>query len=283
MICTTIESLKKYLPTIINQEYEKYEGEVKDANRWFRREIVGDALYAIISEEPQDAEESWHKLLDLSEAIVARKAYLEGIPSYDLTETSGGFVITRNDNQAPASPERVKALMESISRRLTDSIEDLLEFLESETDYHDAWKGSPTYSLLTDTYIHSLRDFRKYAAFPGSRLDFMAARPAMLSVIKLRIEPVISADLSDEIIEQLRDGDLSENNLLIIENLKFAFANFVAGEVDNAQSYILKVRKYLYNHAADFPAFENSELYTELQALTINKYDTERRIFRAGF
>lgn len=283
MICTTIESLKKYLPTIINQEYEKYEGEVKDANRWFRREIVGDALYGIITQEPAEPEETWSKLLDLSEAIVSRKAYLEGIPSYDLTETSGGFVITRNDNQAPASPERVKALVESISRRLTDSVEDLLEFLEEETDYHDAWKGSPTYSLLTDTYIHSLREFRKYAAFPGNRLDYMAARPAMLSAIKLRIEPVISSDLSDEIIEELRDGDLSESNELIIENLKFAFANFVIGEMDIATSYLLRVRKYLYAHAADFAAFENSELYAEIQALSINKYDTERRLFRAGF
>jgi len=243
MICTSIDTLKKYLPTVINSEYEKYEAEVKDANRWFQREIVGDSLYAVIIEEPDELTEDWQKLLELSEAVVARKAYLEGIPSFDLVETSGGFVVTRNENQVPASPERVRKLEESMKNRLTDSVEDLLTFLEETDFYWTEWKGSPTYSLLTDTYIHSLREFRKYAPYPGSRIDYMNARPAMLAVIKLRIENVISSDLSDEIIEQLRDDMVSDENEEIIENLKYAYANFVIGNIDVGNSLMYREKK----------------------------------------
>jgi len=281
MFCTSIESLKKYLPTVINSEYEKYQAEVLDANRWLRNEVIGAELFDSV--EAGDYFEYIDLLTTHCESVVARKAYLEGIPSFDLTETSAGFVVTRNDNQAPASPERVKKLQESISHRLTDAIESLLQFLEEHSDFHALWKGSPTYALLTDTYIHTLTDFRRYAPWPGSRIEWIAAKPSMLNVIKLKIEPVISTELSECIIEQLRDDDLDEANTSIIQNLKFGFANFCVGDDNAGNSYLYKVRKKLMANPSGFPTWENSELYTAIQASTVNKYDTTRPFFRAGF
>ncbi len=279
MFCTNIEAIRKYLPTVIHSEYSKYESEIREANRWLKNEITGSALWGLMEGESFNDPD----LNELCESVVARKAYLEGIPSFDLTETSGGFVVTRNENQAPASPERVKALKQGIEKRLTDAIESLIQYLEENTQYHDGWKGSPTYAMITETYIHSLTKFRRYAPWTGSRLQWVAARPAMLSVIKLKIEPVISAELSDEIIEQLRDDDLSESNTLILENLRFAFANFVVGQEETGKSYLYRVRKRLIASPADFPAWENSELYAAILASTVNKYDMERPFFRAGF
>lgn len=279
MFCTTIESLKKYLPTVINSEYEKYQAEVMEANRWIENEILGTPLLQIIeSEDFDDA-----VLVDRCEAVVARKAYLEGIPSFDLTETSAGFVVTRNENQAPASPERVKKLQDSIAHRLTDSVESLLQYLEENEYYHETWKVSPAYVIISEIYIHSLTQFRRYAPWPGSRVDWIAARPAMINVIKLKIEPVISTELSEVIIESLRDGDISDGILTIIEDLKFAFANFCTGNESAGNSYLYRVRKKLMANPSEFPAWENSVLYNAILASTVNKYDSTRNIFRGGF
>lgn len=279
MFCTSIEILKKYLPTVINSEYAKYEAEVLEANRWLKSEILGKELFESMEEPDFNDEE----LVGYCEAVVARKAYLEGIPSFDLTETSAGFVVTRNDNQAPASPERVKKLQDSIAHRLTDSIENLFQYLEEHTDYHNDWKGSSTYALLSDTYIHTLSEFRRYAPWPGSRIEWVAAKPGMLNVIRLQIEPVISQELSEEIIEELRDDDLSASNETIINDLKAAYANFVVGQVDTGNAYLYRVRKKLMADPEDFPAWENSELYAAIEASTVDKYDEDRHIFRAGF
>jgi hypothetical protein len=285
MICNSIDILKKYIPTIVNNDFEKYRAEVTEANTWFKKEIAGANLYNTIigALDAEETPQGHLKIIELSEAVVSRKAYLAGIPSYDLTETAGGFVVTRNENQAPASPERVKKLEDAISLRLTDAIEDLLEFLEETAAYHEDWKGSPTYTLLTDIYIKTLRDFRRYATFDGSRLDWIAAKPRMFNTIRLSIWPVISQELSDQIIEQLRDEDLSEKNKTIIEDLRFAFANFFANNPEAGNSYLMRIRKRLLANPADFPAFDNSELYTAIKALAINKYNPERGIFRAGF
>jgi hypothetical protein len=279
MFCTNIETLRKYLPTVIHSEYAKYESEVREANRWMQSEITGDALWEVITAESFDD----LKLTQLCESVVARKAYLEGIPSYDLTETSGGFVVTRNENQAPASPERVRKLQEATEKRLTDAIESLVQYLEQNENYHTPWKGSPTYALMTDIYTHTLTQFRRYAPWPGSRLQWVAARPGMLAVIRLKIEPMISRELSEEIIEQLRDDDLSQPNKDILENLRFAFASYVTGQDEAGKSFLYRIRRVLFTRPADFPAWETSELYSAILASGVNKYDPERPFFRAGF
>ena len=80
-----------------------------------------------------------------------------------------------------------------MAKKLSDAIEDLLEYLEDHADYHDEWKGSPAYTLLSDTYILTLKDFRRYTPFDGNRLAFLAAKPQMMDAIHLEIEPVISS------------------------------------------------------------------------------------------
>lgn len=277
MLVTTIDRMKQLVPVIVGNEFGKYETFVNEAREWLKSEITGKALYDVL-----EAEENII-LLQYCESVVANKAYLSGLPFFDLIETEAGFAVTRTDTKAPASPERVKALKAGVEVWLSDAIERLLEYLEQNSAYHEAWKSSAAYSMLTETYIHTLREFRRYAPFEGNRMDFIKALPAMLDVIHLKIEPVISPDLSDEIIEELRDDDLTESNKEILKNIRFAYANFVVGNENTALSYIAKVRKTLLASPSTYPAFENSDLYAQILATTIEKNTIEKPIFRAGF
>ena len=279
MLCNTIDKLKKYLPTVVSNSFGKYQADVEEANRWLKKEVLGETLYEKAANPDFDNEE----LFSLCEAVIARKAYLEGIPSYDLLETEGGFIVTRNENQAPASPERVRKLQDQVRVKLTDSIEELLYFLENTTEYKEEWKGSEAYTLLKDTYIPTLTEFRRYAPWDKTRVEWVARKATMKKVIRLCIEPVISRELSDEIINQLREGNLSDSNKLIIENLKSAFASYVIGEEETGQSFINRVRKQLLANPAGFPAFNTSELYKTIRENAIDKYNKERPFFRAGF
>lgn len=105
----------------------------------------------------------------------------------------------------------------------------------------------------------------------------------MLDVIHLKIEPIISPELSEEIIEELRDDDMTAANTAILRNLRFAFANYVAGNDDKAHNYLMKVRKVILATPDSYPAFKNSDLYATIQALEIDKNTDEKPIFRAGF
>ena len=166
---------------------------------------------------------------------------------------------------------------------LSESVENLLEFLEEHPDYHDEWKGSPAYSLLSDTFILTVREFRKYAKFDGSRMEWIKLHPEMMNAIMLKIHPRISPELSDQIIEQLRDGDLTPANKAILENLRFAFANFTIGNTDLAESYLVRVRNVITKKLDDYPEFRDSDLYASILANASVKNNPENTIFRAGF
>jgi len=277
MLVDTIDKMTRVIPTIVDDDLTKFETYLADARQWLKREITGKQLFNIL-ESSLDAD-----LLSFAETIVAYKAYFEAIPFVDLIGTSAGFAVTKTDTKAPASRERVDALRMATLKWLSESIENLLEFLEEHPDYHDEWKGSPAYSLLSDTYILTVRDFRKYAQYEGSRLEWIKLHPEMMNAIRLKIDPVISPELSDQVLEQLRDGDLTPANKAILENLRFAFANFTIGNSELAESYLVRVRNGIIKKLADYPAFRDSDLYASILANVITKNKVENPIFRAGF
>jgi len=259
MIINDVLTLRKYIPTIIvgdDQEnaFNRYETYLKKAEQFLKREIIGSFLFDILDEPNND-------LVDHCAAVVAHKGYLEAIPFLDLVETPNGFSVTSNANLTPASTARVQALIKATEIRLGECIEDLLEFLEETPDYHDEWKPSKTYSLLSDSYIMNLREFRNYAPFEGGRMEFVKRRPDILKARMLKIEPIISKELSKEIIEQLRDGDLNEANKEIIEDLRFALANYTINADIIADSFVSRVRAYLFANVDSFPSFKASSIY----------------------
>jgi hypothetical protein len=78
---------------------------------------------------------------------------------------------------------------------------------------------------------------------------------------------VISKELSAEIIEQIRDDDLSANNALILDDLRYSLAAYATDDPATGDSFISRVRAFLLTHPNDFPAFAASEIYLAYLAL----------------
>lgn len=295
MLINDIETLKLFIPAIVGEEFKKYQAFVESAERWMEKEITGKILYNKLIAEPVELPEGATEMqiaeaaelagaVKFAQAVVAYKAYADGVPHFDLVETESGFAVVGTGNLAPASQARVSALQAGMYKKLSEAIEALLEYLEETPSLHDEWKGSPTYSLLSDTYIVTLREFSRYVQYAGNRLDFVALKPAMLNALHLKIEPVISAELSEVIIEELRDDDLSIAHEDIISDLRFAFANFALGLNETGQAYLMRVSKKLYDNPDNYPAFKASDIYQAYLAsksrAPINSADSS--IFFAG-
>ncbi len=256
MIITTIETIQKHIATVVGADIKRYEPYLLMAEKFLFREILGIEMKPYVIADNAE-------LLELCEAVVAHKAYLDAIPFLDLIETESGFGITSNTNIAPASPARVKALIAATSERLTECIEDLLEWLEIEAgdELEEIWKGSKTYTLINDNYVRSIRQYREYGTFDGGRLEWIRFRPQLTTARKFFIEPVISAELSGVIIEALRDDDVSSEIAAILDDLRFALAYFAQGETDKGNSFIARVRNVLIATPDGYPAFKVSPIY----------------------
>jgi len=286
MLISSIATLKKYIPTVVGSDFERYSPFLQTAEEYLASDLIGDDILeglTVTDNVPYGitgyADDL--KLVRYCEAIVCLKAYHDAIPMLDLVETETGFGVVSNTNIAPASQQRVAALLAGIEKRLTDAIEQLLEYLEGNPDYYIPWKYAKAYAINHDSYIFTLKQFRRYGRYDLSRLEWIKDMPKVTQAIRYKIEPVISSELSLAIIDQLQDDTLSPNNALIIENLRFALAAFVLGLECDGIRYLGLVYAHLVANATDYPEFESSTIYAAYLARTSN-YSIEQQIAMFG-
>lgn len=276
MLINDIDTLKKYVPSVVGDNFEKYIFYLKTADDWLINEFIGKKLYDVAGSE--QAEES---LNEYCKSIVANKAYLDAIPVLDLVETESGFAVTSNSNLTPASRERVNALMTGIEKRLGDCIELLLEFLESSTAHLGDWKDAKAYSINHDSYIFTLKEFRRYGRFDGSRLEWIKEMPKVTRALRYKIEPVISKELSATIISQLQNNSLDEANKNIIEDLRMSLAAFVTGDEAAGNSFLYRARMVILGSIDSYPDFKSSSVY-EAQKAQTDSYSVDHSIMNCG-
>ena len=286
MLINSIDTLKKYIPTVVGSDIDRYSPFLQTAEEYLASDLIGeDLVNSLIIQEDYEVgvvgSANDLKLVRYCEAIICLKAYLDAIPMLDLVETETGFGVVSNGNIAPASQQRVASLAAGIEKRLTDAIEQLLEYLEGNENYYDPWKYAKAYTINHESYIFTLKEFRRYARYDGSRLEWIKDMPKVTQAIRLNIEPVISPELSAVIIEELQDDDMGEANKLIIEDLRFSLAAYVTGNDAVAQSSLARVRRRLIDNVDDYPEFKTSEQYTAYLAQT-DTYSTDQTIASFG-
>ncbi|HNX87707.1 MAG TPA: hypothetical protein PKH58_01380 [Paludibacteraceae bacterium] len=262
MIITTIAQLKDRIATVKGADIKRYEPYLATADLFLQSELIGSTLYGKLNATGNET------LLTRCQDVVALKAYHDAIPFLDLIETETGFgvVSSGGSNLVPASRERVDKLIAQTEIRLSGAIELLLQHLEETTAYHTDWATASAYSIIHDSYIFTLTEFRRYARYDASRLEFVKDAPKIQRAIRYIIEPVISRELSLAIITQLKAGNLNDANKVIIEDLRFALALYVTGEPVAASASLAKVKDVLYTNPDSYPEFKASNIYTAFLA-----------------
>ncbi|MDR0661224.1 MAG: hypothetical protein LBG19_10615 [Prevotellaceae bacterium] len=284
MIVGNITTLKKHVSTIVGDNFDLFNSHVSNANQWLKNNFIGDDLYKLADEGTSTDKE----LKTFCERIVSLRAYETAIPFIDLVQTDSGFAVASSDSLAPASSSRVKALTEATKKEQDTAIEELLAYLEKTNRYHDKWKESHCFTLLTDTYLHTLEEFERYASFtvgtadryPKSRRDYAALNGTMRDAIFSQIEPVISPELNDELLNGLRQKNMNNANRKLLEPIRFALACFALGLYDKANEYLRKALSILKANPELYPTWRDSAIGSA--ELNRDKQENDKPIFFAG-
>ena len=130
-VLTTVEGE----PTLIEKLYPYLE----TAEQWAIDTFVPEDIFNEIAEA--DSLGPYERFRYPLEKLVACHAYMSAIPSLDLVLTPNGFGIVSNQNVAPASRERVDALITSLESQRDAAIEALIYRLSSRTDWRESTQG----------------------------------------------------------------------------------------------------------------------------------------------
>lgn len=281
MLINDIDKLKAVIPTVYGNEFSRYEPFMAEADEYLVNELIGSQLYQAVqitagtftpphggAPIPVTADATLTKLCT---SVSALKGYLIGIPFLDLVETETGFAVVSDvgNNVVPASKDRVEKLIAGIKDRLSDAIEKLLEYLEeSTTSIKESWRLCKSYIYTHDSYIFTLKEFRRYAKYAGSRLEWINELPVLTKAIRMKIEPLISAEQSAAVITQLKAGTLTNANKKIIEDLRFSLAAFVTADEKTGLECALRARATMINDVDNYAEFKASSIYVKYLAKT---------------
>ncbi|MDR0754507.1 MAG: hypothetical protein LBF04_03875 [Prevotellaceae bacterium] len=260
MIVDNINTVKKHIAAITPDaiSFAELEESIRATESWLRNNILGNLLYDFIVAKKEANSDL--VLVSKAERIISLHAFCAAVPQLNLILTAAGFAVTNNEKVAPASKERVADLRAGLKKQCADAVEDLLVFLEKESDCKELWETSPSYTLFTDSFLPTYMLFKNYAQlseavasiFPKCRLDFATLRGKMRSVMAGKIAGAIGKKLTDELLDAMNVNNLSEAQKKLLEPLRFALAAYTLGLNDDGDTFINQALSVIKENPDDF-------------------------------
>lgn len=288
------ETLKTYVRTASTIKLSSFLPFVPDAQRKYIAPYLGDTFLELLdiwyNTTPLPTNSAYSALLPYVQNAVAKFTLAVAAPSYDTILTESGFAVVQNQNLAPASRDRVQNFMNSMLELGFNEIETMLRFLESNKANYSTWTASTAYTEYYGNLIINAVDFDKIIRIDQSRLRFMKLKPLMDNVEMLRIEPVISKAMSDDIKDKAKLGTLTAAYNAIRPLLQRAVANYTMFEDTGEKKYqemgdafLAEVKLVIDGTPADYPLYTASNCYDDEKTSYSNFENLEEnKIFSAG-
>ncbi len=265
-LITTDEQLRLLLPNVLATAegeptlIEKLYPFLETAEQWAIDNFLPEALFDEIA--AADSFGPGERLRFPLEKLVACHAYMTAIPSLDLVLTPNGFGIVSNQTIAPASRERVSALILSIESQRDAAIEALVIRLSSRSD----WQRSAPGSYFSATLFPSLNLCHRLAI-----RDHIWESYQQLHARLIRIETVLAdtyfshgqmQSFRQTVLTQYRTSSPLEEQ--VIKSLQSYELQLLTDTQVHPQCYYDLVN-IIRHHPTEFPAWHSSDvaqLYT---------------------
>ncbi len=181
--------------------------------------------------------------------IVADDAFRRAVPSLDLILTENGFGIVSNQTVAPASRDRINALMESLQAVEDSAIEELANVL------------SGVNTTLSGTIFPGFEAQRMQSVGKGLFARYQADKPKIQAVENDLAKRALSFDVVNELRDNAYSHSLSANKLVLQANLKRLVIRKMQGNMPliEGKDAVRELVDWVRKHPEDFPGWEASD------------------------
>ena len=195
-------------------------------------------------------------LEDILVRLVCLRTYYEQIPHLDLVLTPTGFGVVSNENVAPASPERVKALRQQVKDACDDALDDaILAMLGTE------WANTISGRIRVNSFYFTGADLRDYAGMPDAHRSALVERLIQIAEAEEYIRRGISSEFFEVLLEGIRKKELKTEYRMIIHELKLAIGGWLHGNKEVLRMKLANVINEMERNIDEYPGYRDSEAY----------------------
>jgi hypothetical protein len=240
-ILDDIEKFTDYVPTASGSSLQELKPFLEEAEQWIQDKLTGPDLHDRIARLPATG-----ALKRNAQAVICLRAYETAIPFLDLVQTPNGFAVVSNQNQAPASKERVERLLAFVARRLTDALDKVICTIHASEEYREEWKKAPAFKFRTEIVFLTTAELQNYT---GNRQagyqDLDASHPAVLHH-QAKISGYISGNYLRELLQKRAGNSLSD-----FEQTVFRAVRSITGLLLQGEKHYPLIEELVNNLAAN--------------------------------
>lgn len=188
--------------------------------------------------------------------LVCLRTYYEQIPHLDLVLTPTGFGIVSNENVAPASADRVKALRQQVRNACDDVLDEaILAMLGTD------WVKTVSGRIHVNSLFFTGKDLRDYACLPDAHRSDLLERLVQIAEAEEYIRRTVSTEFFEVLLEGIRTKNLKTEYRMLLHELRLAVAGWLLGNKNVLRMKLANVVNEMENHIDDYPEYKNSEAY----------------------
>lgn len=254
MLINDDATLRTYIPnTLATCEgeqtlFDKLDFYLSAAERWLADNVTGVERLVTIT-----AYTAENEIRQLACQIVAADAFRHAIPSLDLVLTANGFGIVNTNNIAPASSDRVKALVESLVTNRDRAIHQLLMRLAKDED----WRSSELGQYFGSTLFQGLDLVTLTGRTDKVWHNYRAMRQSVVLMEDELAEKYISEEVYTRLRQHVLSGGVTSVERPIVEALRAIELELLKGEPLNYPRIISLVQT-IRSKPMDFPEWQTS-------------------------
>ena len=242
-------TLVQFTPNVISPVegeqdlYTKIHSFIAIAEAWFEKQIATyDQLAAL--EKSED-------VLNFARTAIANDAYRRAIPSLDVVLTANGFGIVSNQTIAPASRDRINALLDSLEAQCDAAIEMLMLHAPDALLLRPSlFRGYEAVRLLGKSK-HLLQELFTYETQIASAENHFASHA-----------------ISRDILEQLRGmrDKCPAPHYILLTMVQHAVISYIQGE--DCRQNMIDMVDFISKHPEDYPNWADSQAAVRWQDYT---------------
>ncbi len=206
-----------------------------------------------------DSLEAEEKSKENVKALVCIIAFIQSARSLDLVLTSTGFGIVRTDSTAPASQERVDALLRQMRLEQYERIEVLIKDLIAK----EGWGATPQASRNISTLFWGISQMQSLTWLEYSADKWLWCIGQTIEADRW-IRKTIGDEYTNELVAGTRNGNLNATDASAADIALRIMGTLIGNAEANTpphKSLFDELIRFVEDHAEDIPTYKNSKIY----------------------
>lgn len=222
--------IRAFVPVSAALSFEKMEAPLSNAQDMFLLQVLGQTMIAKLQgiyDATEGISENDKRFLRLSQLAVSNLAFYYDFDALNLRIGDQGFQRQESDTWHNTYKYQEDHLRDSFRNKGFNAIDDLLAFLEVNTDTYPDFKTAPGYTLRAQSIVKSTEEVNRICFINNSRIIFMRMQSLFAIIEENDLKPILGENLYKKLRGWLTDPSTFSSETTTLDEFRLQCAHYV--------------------------------------------------------